>query len=86
MDRKHREKLVERVARIESEVELSQMDFEDAKRRLETDKERLAAAWEKLRECDAEFTQMMVENTERLSLDPEAQYIAVKGKGKGRAD
>ena len=84
LDKQHRDKLVERIARIRREVELSQMDFENARRRLETDKERLQAATTKLNEWDADFTQTVVESTERLSLDPEVESPALKGKGKER--
>ena len=85
MDNKHRQKLVERVARIRSEVEFSRMDFEDARRRLETDKERLTAALDAIKRWDSDATENVIEGTGRMSLDPETDYSPVKGKGKERA-
>ena len=86
MDQTHRNKLVERVARIRSELELSQMDFEDARRRLETDQDRLKAALDAVGKWDSQITQTVIEGTEHMSLDPESCPTSSGHKGKQRAD
>ena len=86
MDQKHRQKLVDRVARIRSEVELSRMDFDDARRRLETEEDRLAAALDAVKKWDSHITQNVIDGTGRMSLDPETDHISAKAKGKQRAD
>ena len=62
------------------------MDFDDAKRKLETDEERLIAALDAIKKWDSEVTQTVIDSTGRMSLDPEMDYVSPKGKGKERAD
>ena len=85
LDAQHRLKLVERGGRLRSNVALSRMEFEDAKRRLEGDEESLKTAQEALRQWDADKTDAIIMSTERMSIDPDVLRPSYKGKGKAKA-
>ena len=61
------------------------MEFEDAKKRLETDEESLRIAQEALRKWDADATDAIITSTGRMSIDPDFLTSSSKGKGKAKA-
>ena len=84
-DKGLRQKLVDRVSRMENEVIINQMEFEDASRRLEASKQSLLSAKEALRSWGSKATDEEINETKRLSLDPEVSRTRTKNKGKGKA-
>lgn len=82
-DDQYRLKLVERVSRLQNDVAIRRMDFDEARKRLEADEESLRIAQEALRLCDSDATEAVIRSTKRMSIDPD--ILVSPGKGKGKA-
>lgn len=61
------------------------MEFEDAKKRLEGDEERLKIAQEVLDKWDADATDDVIASAQRMSIDPDGPMPSSKRKGKAKA-
>ena len=64
-DDQYRLKLVERVSRLQNDVAIRRMDFDEARKRLEADEESLRIAQEALRQCDSDATEAVIRSTKR---------------------
>ena len=81
-DRTLRQKIVDRITRIESEVLINQMEFDDANRRLKASKQSLLSAQAALHAWDSNATETVIDNTSRMSLDPDTSRVSKKGKAR----